>query len=84
MLRVLLVSVLPAPRPPDHLHHQPGTLTELGRYLQHTGGMIGSLSHLIRAGALTAILNGSETITKYLLDTILVHHAADSDKQGAA
>lgn len=65
--------------------HQPGTLAELGRYLhQRTGGMIGSLSHLIRAAALTAILDETEAITRDLLDTIMLDHAAQSDGHGAA
>jgi len=46
--------------------------------------MIGSLSHLIRAGAITAILDGSEAITRDLLDTIPVDHAAQSLREGAA
>lgn len=66
-------------------HHQPGTLIALDRYLhQRTGGMIGSLSHLIRAAALTAVLDGSEAITRDLLDSIPVDHAAQSDAHGAA
>jgi hypothetical protein len=65
--------------------HQPGTLPGLDRYLhQRTGGMIGSLSHLIRAGAITAILDGSEAITRELLDGIPVDHAAQSAREGAA
>ncbi len=65
--------------------HRLGTLADLGRYLhQRTGGMIGSLSHLIRAAALTAILDGTEAITRDLLDGILLDHAAQSDGQGAA
>jgi hypothetical protein len=65
--------------------HPPGTLPSLDRYLhQRTGGMIGSLSHLIRAGAITAILDGSEAITRDLLDTIPVDHAAQSLRDGAA
>ena len=41
--------------------HQPGTLVKLGEYLhQRTGGMIGSLSYLIRAAAISASLDGSE------------------------
>jgi hypothetical protein len=65
--------------------HQPGALAQLTRYLhQRTCGMIGSLSHLIRAAALTAILDGSEAITRPLLDGIPVDHAAQSDSQGAA
>ncbi len=62
-------------------HHQPGTLTTLDRYLHHRTG---SLSHLIRAAALTAILDGSETITRELLEAIPVDHAATSDAHGAA
>jgi hypothetical protein len=65
--------------------HQPGTLPGIGKYLhQRTGGMIGSLSHLIRAGAITAILDGSEALTRDLLDTIPVDHAAQSAREGAA
>jgi hypothetical protein len=66
-------------------HHQPGTLPGIDQYLhQRTGGMIGSLSHLIRAGAITAILDGSEAITRELLDGIPVDHAAQSSREGAA
>jgi hypothetical protein len=63
--------------------HGPGTLLELAKYLhRRTGGMIGSLSHLIRAGAITAILDGHEAITRKLLDEIPVDHAAQSEGQG--
>lgn len=66
-------------------HHQPATLTALDKYLHHrTSGMIGSLSHLIRAAALTAILDRSEAITRPLLDSIPLDHAAQSDAHGAA
>jgi hypothetical protein len=59
--------------------HIPGTLARLDRYLhQRTGGMIGSLSHLIRGAAIEAILDGSEQITRKLLDTIDLDHAAES------
>ncbi len=59
--------------------HQPGTLVCLDRYLhQRTGGMIGSLSHLVRAGAISAILDGSEQLTQELLDAIKLDHAAES------
>ena len=55
------------------------------RYLHRgTGGMIGSLSHLIRAGAITAITDGSEAITRELLDGIPLDHAAQSSREGAA
>jgi hypothetical protein len=65
--------------------HQPGTLVRLDRYLhQRTGGMIGSLSHLIRAAAISAILDGSEQVTKQLLDTIHVDHAAESSTRLAS
>jgi predicted ATPase len=57
--------------------HRPGALTKLDRYLhQRTGGMIGSLSHLIRGAAIEAILNGTEKITKRLLDAVELDHAA--------
>ncbi len=65
--------------------HQPGTLPGLGKYLhQRTGGMIGSLSHLVRAAALVAILDGTEQITCKLLDGIPVDHAAQAHARGAA
>jgi hypothetical protein len=58
-------------------NHRPGTLTALDGYLhQRTGGMIGSLSHLIRGAAIEAILDGTETITKRLLDAVELDHAA--------
>ncbi|MEV0685242.1 ATP-binding protein [Nocardia sp. NPDC050378] len=57
--------------------HQPGTLTDLARYLhQRTAGMIGSLSALICEAALECILTGTETITKTSLDTMDLDHAA--------
>ena len=46
--------------------------------------MIGSLSHLVRAAAQLAILEGEEVITRKLLDTIPVDHAAESGQNGAA
>ena len=65
--------------------HEPGTLPKLTRYLhRRTGGMIGSLSHLVRAAALTAILDGGEQITRKLLDSIPVDHAAQSAAHGVA
>jgi hypothetical protein len=60
--------------------HQPGTLAGLHEYLhRRTGGMIGSLSHLIRGAAIEAILDGSEQVTRKLLDTISLDHAAEGD-----
>jgi len=57
--------------------HRPGTLVRLDRYLhQRTGGMIGSLSHLLRGAAIEAILDGSEQLSKQLLDGVGLDHAA--------
>ncbi|MFY1673949.1 TniB family NTP-binding protein [Plantactinospora sp. WMMB334] len=57
--------------------HQPGTFTGLDEYLfARTSGMIGSLSHLVRGAAVLAIQDGTEQITKDLLDLIPVDHAA--------
>lgn len=65
--------------------HEPGSLTRSARYLhRRTGGMIGSLSHLVRAAAQLAIIEGEEAITRKLLDTIPVDHAAESGQHGAA
>jgi hypothetical protein len=62
------------------LHHHPsGTLQGLDHYLhQRTGGMIGSLSHLIRGAAIEAIHDGTEKITKKLLDALDLDHAAQT------
>ena len=46
--------------------------------------MIGSLSHLIRAGAISAIADGCEAITRELLDEVPLDHAAQSLRDGAA
>jgi hypothetical protein len=57
--------------------HMPGSLVKQAAYLhQRTGGMIGSLVHLIRAAAIDAILAGTEKITKSTLETIPLDHAA--------
>ena len=65
--------------------HQAGALPKIDRYLhKRTGGMIGSLSHLIRAGAISAIVDGSEAITHELLDEVPLDHAAQSMRDGAA
>ena len=44
--------------------------------------MIGSLFHLMRAGATMAILEGGEAITQELLEGIPVDHAAQSLREG--
>lgn len=60
--------------------HTPDTLAGLSKYLhQRTGGMIGSLSHLIRAAAISAVLDGSERITKASLRNIRIDHNSESD-----
>ena len=59
--------------------HDPGALLAQAKYLhQRTGGMIGSLTHLIRGAAIRAILGGQETLTRPLLDTVHIDHAAES------
>lgn len=61
-------------------HHKPGSLAGQAKYLHtRTGGSISSLSHLIRAAAITAIADGSERITRRLLETIPVDHNTQSD-----
>ncbi|CAM4337849.1 ATP-binding protein [Nocardia ninae] len=60
-------------------HHKPGALVNAADYLHHrTGGMIGSLGHLIRASAIRSILDGTEQITQTSMDTVRVDHAAES------
>ncbi len=50
--------------------HEPNTLVKMAKHLhQRTGGMIGSLSHLIRASAISAILDGGERITRTTVRT---------------
>ena len=64
-------------------HHTMGTLVDLAKYLhQRTGGMIGSLSHLIRAAAITAILDGSESITHSALAALRSDHHNESTAPG--
>jgi hypothetical protein len=56
--------------------HVEDTLVDLADYLyQRTGGMIGSLSQLVRGAALLAIQDGTEHITRELLDCVPVDHA---------
>ena len=59
--------------------HKPGSLLRLDRYLQErTGGMIGSLSHLLRGAAIDAIQDGTEKVTKATLERITIDHAAQT------
>lgn len=60
------------------LHHQkPGALTRLSAHLYgKAAGSISSLSMMIRSAAITAILDGTERITKASLDSVALDHAA--------
>ena len=58
--------------------HRPGSLVALEEYLyRRSGGMIGSLSQLIRGAAILAIEDGSEQITRDLLEAVPVDYAAE-------
>lgn len=62
--------------------HAPGTLTAMSDYLFHrTGGMIGSLSQLIRGAAVLAIEDGSEAITEELLEIVPIDFAAEQSER---
>ncbi|WP_413816093.1 hypothetical protein [Kitasatospora purpeofusca] len=62
----------------DLTHHRPGTLPRLAGYLHaRTGGRIGSLSRLIRQAAITTILDGTERITRTVLENIDLDHLAE-------
>jgi Bacterial TniB protein len=65
--------------------HEPGGLVREARYLhQRTGGVIGSLAHLIRSAAIRCILDESEHITRELMDTVLIDYAAHTAAQRSA
>jgi hypothetical protein len=65
--------------------HEPGSLVALAKYLhQRTGGMIGSLSRLIRASAIRAILTDSEAVTEQVMDKVRIDHAAESSTRRAS
>jgi hypothetical protein len=52
-------------------NHRPGSLAGQAAYLhRRTAGVIGSLSHLLREAAVTAIMDGTETIKKSLLEDL--------------
>jgi hypothetical protein len=58
--------------------HAPGTLPAMAEQLyRRTGGMIGSLSQLIRGAAILAIETGTERITEDLLDLVPIDYAAE-------
>jgi hypothetical protein len=59
--------------------HKVGALAGMDEYLyQRTSGMIGSLSHLLRAAAIDAILDGAEQITRPILEAIRLDHTAEA------
>lgn len=62
--------------------HEPGTLVKQAKYLhQRTGGMIGSLAHLIRSAAIRAMLDQTEQITRESMDSVLIDYAAQTSAQ---
>ncbi|MET7549747.1 TniB family NTP-binding protein [Streptomyces sp. NPDC005479] len=59
-------------------HYRLGTLVTHAAYLHaRTGGRMGSLSHLIREAALVSLMDGTEKITKKLLEQIELDTAAE-------
>ena len=59
--------------------HRADTLLGLDAYLhQRTGGMIGSLSQLIREAAIDAITDGTEKITRKGLDNVDLDEIAEN------
>jgi hypothetical protein len=66
--------------------HEPGTLLRHARYLhaKSSGGSIGSLFHLVRAAAATAILDGTEKIDLALLKSTLTDYNAQANAPSAA
>ena len=63
--------------------HRDGTLTGLAGYLHgRSGGMIGSLLRLVRAAAIQAVLDGTEAITKAMLESIPVEPGLADEELG--
>lgn len=59
--------------------HRTGALPRHAPYLhQRTAGRIGSLTRLIRQAAITAILDGTERITRTTLDQVQLDHLAET------
>jgi hypothetical protein len=60
------------------LRHKPGSLVAMDEYrYRRSGGMIGSLSQLVRGAAILAIETRTEAITRELLDIVPVDYAAE-------
>lgn len=63
--------------------HSNGTLGELAPYLyDRTGGSIGSLRALLSDAAIAAIDDGTEAITRALLDTVATDRASEEFRTG--
>ncbi len=63
--------------------HEPTTLVTMAKDLhQRTGGMIGSRSHLVRAAAISAILDQSERNTRATVKNIRIDHSSESSCHG--
>ena len=67
-------------------HRQPGLLAdELAEYLfARSTGMIGSLMDLVRRGASRAIRTGDERLSRELLDSVSIDHAAETARTRVA
>ncbi|ASW57588.1 hypothetical protein CIK06_10520 [Plantactinospora sp. KBS50] len=78
-------SLIATPEAMLRLHqHSPGTLVALDEYLhRRSSGMIDSLSQLIRGAAILAIEDGTEQITRDLLDLVPVDFAAEKAARSA-
>nr|WP_180218867.1 TniB family NTP-binding protein [Streptomyces albus] len=62
----------------DLRHHRVGSLVRLAPYLHaRTAGRIGSLTRLVKQAALTAVLDGTERITKTILEAVRLDHLAE-------
>jgi hypothetical protein len=65
-------------------NHTPGTLVNLAAHLHdRCAGSIGSLSHLLRAAAIDAIIDGTEKITRAALDAVLLDRSAEAARPPA-
>ncbi|PBC80212.1 MULTISPECIES: AAA family ATPase [unclassified Streptomyces] len=62
----------------DLRHHRRGSLVRLVPYLHaRTAGRIGSLARLVKQAAITALIDGTERITKTTLDAVRVDHLSE-------
>ncbi|MET9660314.1 hypothetical protein [Streptomyces sp. NPDC006510] len=65
--------------------HRAGTLPRHAAHLhQRTAGRIGSLTRLIRRAAITAILDGTERLTKTSLDQVRLNHLTETHHRPTA